>query len=70
MVLSDVAALELDHTMSHWFATAANSLAGAVLAPLQGTDLFQFGITPTDNREGPCSLRISGRRPAPLPHPP
>ncbi|MFC4950524.1 FAD-dependent monooxygenase [Pseudonocardia sp. GCM10023141] len=45
MVLGDVAAPELDHTVSHWFATAENPMAGAVLMPLQGTDLFQFGVT-------------------------
>jgi 2-polyprenyl-6-methoxyphenol hydroxylase-like FAD-dependent oxidoreductase len=49
MILGDVAAPELDHTVSHWFSTAANPMAGAALTPLQGTDLFQFGITPTGN---------------------
>lgn len=43
ILLGDVAAPSLDHSVSHYFAKSANPMAGVMMTPLHGTDLFQIG---------------------------
>ncbi|MFE3443134.1 FAD-dependent monooxygenase [Nocardia sp. NPDC059180] len=42
MLLGDVRADALDHDYGHWFAAAANPMAGIALSPLPGGRHFQF----------------------------
>ena len=45
VLVGDVAAPGLDPESGHWFASAADPMAGVVLTPLPGTGYFQF-VTP------------------------
>ncbi|MFJ7903710.1 FAD-dependent monooxygenase [Streptomyces sp. NPDC096198] len=42
VLVGDVATPDLDPATGHWFASAANPVAGVILTPLPGTGLFQY----------------------------
>ncbi|WP_020668079.1 FAD-dependent monooxygenase [Amycolatopsis nigrescens] len=51
MLLGDVRADRLDHSVGHWFAAADDPMAGIAMTPLSGGRSFQFGAPLAADRE-------------------